>query len=199
MSNRSSLMWLCENMIKSVTRLISILFIMILFSQIGCGYHFRTTGEPLGMEIESLAIPLMTSTSSFMGFEADFTGIIREEFISHAKVSIVPKEKATAVLTGRIYEISTEPLTYDLQQQTIEGRTITHETTSSRRLKVRLDIHLTDRTTGKLIWHDNSMDEEASFDVGTDPLANRYNQKKALQKIARLLAKRIYLKTMERF
>ena len=33
----------------------------------------------------------------------------------------------------------------------------------------------------------------------TDPLENRYNQRVALEEIARRLAKRVFLKTMERF
>jgi len=176
-----------------------LLGIALLTVCMGCGYHFRVAGEPIGVEIRSLAIPLMASTSSIKGFESDFTRIIREEFISHSKVPIVPKEDAQALLIGQIQEVSTQPLTYDLQQYHVGGRTTTHETTSSRRLKIRLDISLTDRDTGKTIWHDDSMEEEAGFDVGTDPLTDRYNQKQALKKIARLLAKRIYLKTMERF
>ena len=38
-----------------------------------------------------------------------------------------------------------------------------------------------------------------TFAVGTDPLANRYNERNAVRQIARRLAERIYLKTMERF
>ncbi len=179
---------------------ISLLMIFVALTVCtGCGYHVRAGGKPMGIEIKSLAIPLMTSTSSEKGFEADFTRIIRDEFISHAKVPVVRKEEASAVLNGHIYEIVTRPLTYDTIQQTVAGRTISYGTTSSRRLKIRLDVSLTDRTTGKPIWHDSSMEEEVRFDVGADPLANRYNQEEALMKIARLLAKRIYLKTMERF
>ena len=165
----------------------------------GCGYHFRAAGEPIGVEIKSLAIPLMASTSSIKGFESDFTKIIREEFISHAKVPIVPKEDAQALLIGRIQKVSTQPLTYNIQEYNVDGHTTTHETTSRRRLKIKLDISLTDRATGKTIWHDESMQAESSYNVGTDPLTDRYNQQLALKNIARLLAIRIYSKTMERF
>jgi hypothetical protein len=61
-----------------------------------------------------------------------------------------------------------------------------------------LDISLIERATGKTIWYD-AMEEEALFNVETDPLVTQYNQQQALIKISRLLAKRIYLKTMERF
>ena len=173
--------------------------IALLTICLGCGYHFRATGEPVGIKYESLAIPLMTSTSSNIGFEADFTRIIREEFISHAKVPFVPEESAQAVLTARIYDIKTEPVTYNIRQQSVRGQLTTHEVTRSRRLRIRLDIRLTDRDTGKVIWHEKSMAEEAGFMVGADPLTNRYNQQQALEKIARRMAKKIYLKTMERF
>ena len=166
---------------------------------VGCGYHLRADGNPVGIEIKGLAIPLMESTSSVEGFEADFTGIIRDEFISHARVPLVPEEEADKVLRGKIYDISAQPLTYSVQQRELSGRLITHETTSIRRLKIRLDISLLDRGSGKVIWNDNSMEEEARFEVGSDPLINRYNQKQALLRIARQLAKRVYLKTMERF
>jgi hypothetical protein len=165
----------------------------------GCGYRFRATGEPLGIKIESLAIPLITSASSMIGFEADFTKIIREEFMSHGRVPIVPVGRAQGVLSGRVYEIETDALTYDYQEQTVQGHFTTHEVTKSRRLRVRLDMKLTDTSQGKVIWRDRSMEEKARFLVGPDPLSNRFQQRQALEKIARRLAKRIYLKTMERF
>jgi hypothetical protein len=166
---------------------------------IGCGYHFSANGKPVGIEINSIAIPLVTSSSSEKGFEADFTRIIREEFISHSEVSLVETEQADMVLTGRISEIKTQPLSYDSRQYEAGGRVVTHETTNSRRLKIRLDISLVERATGKTIWHDGDMEEDAQFNVETDPITTQYNQQQALIKISRLLAKRIYLKTMERF
>ena len=165
----------------------------------GCGYHLKTAGEPVGIKIQSLAIPLMTSTSSNIGFEPDFTRIIREEFISHAKVPLLSRESAQTVLTGRIYDIKTEPLSYDYSQQTIKGHSTIYGVTNRRRLKIKLDVKLTDRTNGKIVWRARAMKEKADFTVGLDPLATRYNQQQALEEIARRLAKRIYLRTMERF
>jgi len=185
-------------LLKTGTTFLIILIVGSTIS-IGCGYHFSANGKPVGIEINSIAIPLVTSSSSEKGFEADFTRMIREEFISHSEVSIVETEQADMVLTGRISEIETSPLSYDSRQYTVAGRVVTHETTSSRRLKIRLDISLVERTTGKTIWHDSDMEEDAQFNVETDPLATQYNQQQALIKISRLLAKKVYLKTMERF
>lgn len=184
---------------RSLNILAYLIFILAPCFTMGCGYHFKAAGEPVGIKIQNLSIPLITSTSSNIGFESDFTRIIRKEFISHAKVPLVSMESAQAVLTGHIVEIKTEPLTYNIEQLTVKGHSTTYEETNSRRLKIKLSIKLKDRETGKVIWWDRGMEEKASFIVGSDPLANRYNQQQALEKIARRLAKRIYLKTMERF
>jgi outer membrane lipopolysaccharide assembly protein LptE/RlpB len=165
----------------------------------GCGYHFRGTGKPVGLQIESLAIPLMESTSSSLGFEGDFTRIIREEFASHAKFPLVSREMASTVLIGKVYDIKTDPYTYNITQTYVRGEKTNYSATSARWLRIKLDVKLVDRNTGKVIWHDRKMEEKATFAVGTDPLANRYNEKRAAQEIARTLAQRIYQKTMERF
>lgn len=166
---------------------------------VGCGYHFRADGQPVGITIESLAIPMIESTSSNLGFEADFIRIVREEFISHARIPIVPKNEAHTVLTGRIYEIRTWPISYRVNQQIVQGNPSTFEVTSSRRLRIKLDVKLTDRNTGKVIWHERAMEDIATFAVSEDPLQTQFNQQVALLVIARRLAERIFLKTMERF
>jgi hypothetical protein len=104
------------------------------------------------------------------------------------------------VLTGRVYEIRTEPLTYNIEQQVIQGYLITDSTTRSRRLKIKLDMKLTERSTGRVIWHESSMEEKAEYVVvGTDPLVTQHSEREALREIAGKLAERIYLKSLERF
>jgi hypothetical protein len=176
-----------------------LLFCFIMMAAAGCGYHFRGTGEPIDISIDSLAIPLMESTSSFLGFEGEFTRAIREEFVSHGRVPIVSKEEASAVLIGKIYEIGTQPYSYEIIHGDIEGRETSYEVTNARWLEIMLKIRLEDRATGHVIWEDRKMTERHTYAVTDDPLVNRFNQRRALRAIARLLARRIYAKTMERF
>ena len=164
-----------------------------------CGYHFRPAAEPGGTNIQSLAIPLIESTASSRALEGDFTRIVRKEFISHSKIPLVSVEKAKTVLKGRIYQIRTEPLSYTLEKTVVQGQVTTYEVTNARRLKITMEARLIERDTGKIIWMEDAMEEIATFEVGSDPLVNRDNQREALQEIAARLAKRIYLKTIERF
>jgi hypothetical protein len=176
-----------------------LLVLAVLGTLAGCGYRFKADGRPVGLAVESLAVPLMTSTSSSIAFEPDFTQVIREEFISHADVPILPRESAQLVLIGHVRNIQTEPLTYALDSRTIRGRHVTYAETDSRRLRVQLDAKLVDRATGKTVWEDKGLEDQARFEVSPDPLRTRYNQREALRRIAARLAKRVYLKTMERF
>lgn len=168
----------------------AVFFCLILIA--GCGYSLQATGKPMNLTITSMAIPLMESPSSDIGFEGDFTKMIRREFVSHSQIPLVSKEKAAAVLIGKVTNIKTEPLSYRVTDNTFD-------VTSSRWLKIKLQAKLVDAKTGKTIWDDPNMEEKASFSVDSDPLKTRYNQRRATKKIAQLLAERIYLKTMERF
>jgi hypothetical protein len=168
----------------------SILLALLWLS--GCGYHLQDTRQPKGISIPSLAIPLMESPSSSLGFEGDFTMMIRQEFVSHSQVPLVSKDQAAVVMIGKVLDIKTEPLSYKITDGTFQ-------VTNSRWLKIKLAAKLLDQTTGNVIWNDENMEEKASFTVSSDPLRTSYNQKRAAKRIAQLLAERIYLKTMERF
>jgi PBP1b-binding outer membrane lipoprotein LpoB len=153
----------------------------------------------MGIRLDSLAIPMIESTSSDIGFEASFTKIVRDKFIAQGKVPLVSAEQAQAVLSGKVYDIRTVPLSYRVEQQTVGGVVTNYEETTRRRLILKLDVRLTDTNTGKVIWHEKAMEEMAIFEVSEDPLVTQFNQRVALEFIARELAARIFLKTMERF
>jgi len=174
------------------------LYLALALTQ-GCGYHFRGADKPRDEGFQSLAIPLIQSTSSSLGFEGDFTTIIREEFASRSKVPMLSREEASVVLIGKVSEIRTDPVSYDTFLKTVDGEEIKYSVTNKRWLEIELDAKLIDRVSGKTIWQAKNMAERAAFEVSTDPLSNRFNQKKALQEIARRLAQRLYLKTMDRF
>jgi hypothetical protein len=165
----------------------------------GCGYHFRPTGSPRGVEIRSLAVPLVESPSSSLGFEGDVTRIIRGTFLSHATIPIVPEGQASTLLIARVKEIRTKPQSYALSTQAVQGQSVSYETTATRWLEIRMEVELIDQQTGKRLWRESGMIERASYAVDADPLKNRYNERKAVEVAAMSLARRIFAQTMERF
>jgi len=171
-----------------------ILLVSLFFMFFGCGYHLQSTKRPLNLRIASISIPMIKSPSSSLGFEAELTRMIRQKFISHSSLKIVPEDQADAVLVARVIEIKREPISYTIRQGT-------YELTNSRWLKVKMEAKLIDRRTGSIIWR-AILRERAAYNVvaqNPDPLATRYNEQKAFEKIGKQLAERIYLRTMERF
>jgi hypothetical protein len=178
-----------------------IVIVILIFCSLasGCGYSFRPAGSPLNVYLESIAIPPFSGTSTYAGTEDEFTRIVRQEFMSQSRVRIEDEAAAQAVLRGRLSAITTEPLAYTVTQQTIDGLLSTDEVTESRILRVRLEVTVTDMATRNIIWQDSNLTEKAIFQVSSDPLTTRYNQRMALRSIAQELATRIFSRTMERF
>jgi DNA repair exonuclease SbcCD nuclease subunit len=141
----------------------------------------------------------MTSTSSEPGFEATFTRIVRDEFISHARVPLLPAEEAQYTLVGHIHTIWTDPQSYSFLEQPVHGNLVTYEETNRRRLRLRVDVSLVERATGRVVWREEAMETRASYEVSGDPLVNQRNKMEALERIAMRLAQRMYMRTMERF
>ena len=162
----------------------------------------KSTGlesEAIGWTLADNRWRMSCCTASERGVEPDFTRIVRQEFIGLAKVPLSSESEAQAVLTGRIYQIDAQPLGFDVRQTDLNGDTTNFSFTTSRRLTIRMDAKLTDRKTGKIIWHHSHMEEKSRYDVSVDPLVLRRNKQLALERIARLMARRMYQLTMERF
>lgn len=144
-------------------------------------------------------MPPIQSRSSFPGFEGDVSRIFHEEFIAHCQLPVVRREEAEAVFLGEIRDIRVEPSAYEVVKRTVGGQELSYQVTSRRSMRVNLSGKLIHRQTGEMIWEDRDMEETAFYDVGTDPMTNRYNERRALQEVAERLARRVFAKTMERF
>jgi len=165
----------------------------------GCSYRFNLAGTRLRGGLSTLAIPALKTNATVQGLEADFTDIIRREFLSHSTISLVSVKEASAVLMGKIEQVETSPLSYDIEQNSVGGKTVSYELTNLRRIKVRLSMRMVRSDTGEILWEEKGMEEKASYNVSSDPMETRFREKIALRQIAEQLAKRVYLKTVDTF
>ncbi|RLB43871.1 MAG: hypothetical protein DRH12_01640 [Deltaproteobacteria bacterium] len=174
-------------------------FAGFVLALLGCGYRAELSGTSLRGHLNTLAIPTVESPATVAGIEADFTNIIRQEFLSHSTIPIVPRKEASALLVGKIKRIDTSPLSYNIQKTEVSGETVAYETTNLRRIRVRMSVKMINRRTGEVLWEAEDLEEKSSYAVSDDPLENQYRERMALMEIAGLLAKRIYLKTADIF
>jgi hypothetical protein len=168
----------------------------------GCGYRVndsRSPGKTTGMDIDGLALSLVESPSSSLGFEAEFTRTLRKEFISFSRVPLMHERDAPYVLECSVQDISTEPRRHSPTRTVFQGEEHVFWRTSARRISISIDARMVDRSSGNVIWQDDSIVETATWDLGADPLSDREARRRAVRQLAERLAAKLYSRTVDRF
>ena len=165
----------------------------------GCGYRPAGSSVQDRVGLSGLALSVVDSTSSSLGFEAEFTRLIRREFISFSGVPLMPEADAPYVLECSVREIDTRPLRYTPTRSVVQGQERVFWQTSARRLSVSIDARLIERASGNVLWHDSSIVGTATWNIGADPLADREAQRAAVRQIAGQVASELYSRTLVRF
>jgi hypothetical protein len=185
----------------SIIKLLACLMLLPWFSM-GCGYSMSSpagSAGPAVTGISGLAVSMVESPSSNLGFEAEFTRILRKEFISYSGLPIMSERDAPYILECRVEKISTGPRRYRSKRTMLGGEEYNFWRTSLRRMSVDIDARLVEQATGKVIWHADSITETADWNLGADPLAERDAQRAAVRVLAERLAAKLYSRTVDRF
>jgi hypothetical protein len=117
----------------------------------GCGYRPVGKGElPAGSERPSLAIPLFDNSSTEIGLESLFANTFIETFRGSQALRLVARpEKADLVLNGQISSVAYSSVAYfDINRSLV------------RRVTIRVEVQLTRRSTGKVVWKDQGIVQE---------------------------------------
>lgn len=92
----------------------SVLFLLLLFCFMGCGYHFPGQSGTLPGNVEKVYISLFENKTSEPSLENTLTNRISEVFSRNNKISQVEKQnEAEALLQGTIRSYSSRALSYD--------------------------------------------------------------------------------------
>jgi len=148
-----------------------------LFS--ACGYRF-TGGGSLPSGITSVSVEMFQNRTGETGVEAVITNDVIYEFGRHEQVVVTGSDKADAILTGVIRSIS--------------ERTISHTgeyTSKERRVKVNVDLKLTDRS-GRVIWSRKSVSEDEAYPVMSEKQFAERKKREAIKTLSKRLAETIF-------
>jgi len=124
------------------------LFLLFVAS---CGYRPVGRGEvPATGERPSLAIPLFDNSSTEIGLESLFANTFIETFGRSQGLRIVAQpENADLVLEGKISSVAYSSVAFfDINRSLV------------RRVTIRVDLQLTRRSTGKVVWKDQGIVQE---------------------------------------
>ena len=144
-----------------------------------CGYQFSGGGS-LPSGITSVSIEMFKNRTAETGVETIITNDLIYEFTRHEQMIVTGSDKADAILTGVVKSIS--------------ERTISHKgeyTSDERRVKLDLDLQLTNKSGG-VIWSAKSVSDNEAYKVMSNKQSTERNKRDAIKELSKRLAENIF-------
>lgn len=160
--------------------------IFLMLSVPACGYRFAGSGN-LPSGIVSVHVNMFKNNSAETGLENVITNDLIYEFTRKKKGAVTNSDQAEGILTGVITSVRTDTIAHQGQSASL-----------TRRVKVSVDIKLTDRA-GSEIWSEDNMTESEAFDVVSDKQTNELRKRDAINEVSKRLAERIFNRLTEDF
>jgi len=161
---------------------------LMLMTLAGCGYHTSGHADLLPKRIKTIAIPAFGNNTTRYRLPGILPKAIAREFISRTRYNVVadPAE-ADAVLTGGV-------MTYASYTTTLQnGRA------SGIEMIVSLQVTLTDRATGKVLFTRPTMEVRERYEVAADQRAYFDESDAALDRMSRSVARSVVSAVLENF
>lgn len=124
---------------------------LLLAALLGCGYRpLARAPETSQKERPTLAIPLFANRSTEIGLESIFANSFIETFsrCQAFRLTSLP-EKADLVLEGKIQSVAYSSAAFFNVNRSLV-----------RRVTIRVELQLTRRSTGKVVWKDSAVLQE---------------------------------------
>lgn len=155
-----------------------------------CGYHVGGKADLMPKSVQTIAVPAFRSLTTDYKFGDGLANAISHEFIERTRFHIVKNpDEADAILHGSINRV-------------IRGPALSDPTTgkiTSVTLIVILNIDLTERTTGKVLFSRPALNVSENYEIATDPHQIFDESAPAFVRMSRLLARDIVDSVVENF
>ena len=159
----------------------------------GCGY---TTKSLLPENIRRVNVPPVKNDIDLSaeisdrtpfriyrpGLEVDLTNAIINRYIFDGRLKVAPAERADAVLEARLVDYRRDPLRYSQGEDVQEYR-----------LNVAIEASFTQKSDGKVLWHERITGDSTYFLGGPRAVSEDEAAAKAVEDVAR----RVVEKTVE--
>jgi len=157
---------------RSNLLLVTALGLGVMLPQFGCG-HYGTTSRT-AKDISSINVPFFSNETSEPNLEITVTETIIQNLIDDNTLKVVDRDRADAVLEGRIVEFQNRPFSYNNQLNAEEYH-----------VSVRVIVSLFNQKTNEPMWRDRTMAGTASYFVEQVENGNTFDDavNEALQQI----------------
>ena len=155
-----------------------------------CGYHVAGHSDLLPKTIQSICIPAFTNATTRYKLTDRMPEAVAREFISRTKYHIVSDpNQADVVLRGAVMNY----ISYATVADPVSGRATAVD------LRVYLQVSLTERATGKVLFSRPSMEVRERYEISVDPRAYFDESDAALDRASKQVAAQIVTAILENF
>ena len=166
-----------------------IIYGVLLFSCLSCGYHFSPGGENIDTDIRKVFIGSFSNSTG----EANVENYIRNAFFSRFRkgarfTPVADKDQADAVLTGEIISITTSHLSYSSTDMAKEDRVS---------MKLKVVFKRTDND--EVIWINKGLSGREAYTVAIDTDITANNKKIAIRELSVDMADKAYRNILSGF
>jgi hypothetical protein len=163
---------------------------LCVLSLISCGYHIAGKADMVPKRIRTIAIPSFGNATTRYKLSEQLTTAVTREFISRTRFRIVadPAE-ADAILTGAVATFFSSPTVYDPKT----GRA------SSAQIYVGMQVTLTDRSNGAVLFSRPNFDFRERYEISVDPGSYFEESDVAMQRLSRDVARSVVSAVLENF
>ncbi len=166
-----------------------IVCVLLLLSCLSCGYHFSPGGENIDAGIQRVFVGGFSNRTS----EANVENYIRNAFFSRfgkgARFTLVAdKDKADAVLTGKILSITSSHVAYSSSDMAKEDRVF-----------MTLEVVFERADNGGVIWINKGLSGREAYTVNVNAATTAANRKEALSKLSIDMADKAYRNILSGF
>jgi len=155
-----------------------------------CGYHVAGTASRIPPDVKTIAVPAFKNLSSTFRIEQQLTSAVTREFLERTHFRILPNPAdADAVLKGTVKEVHARAITFDINT----GRA------TSLQVQVTADVKLEDLHSHKTLFSNGNYVFREQYQVSESPSALFEEDKPALDRLSRDLARTLVTDILENF
>jgi len=156
----------------------------------GCGYHVSGHGDLMPKTVKTIAVMPFGNLTVRYKLARLLPADIGHEFIARTKYAIVAdSNQADAVLTGNLTNFAYYPTIFD----PASGRATTVQ------VIVNVQVTLTDRATGKVIYTRSGYEFRERYEISIDPKAYFDESGTAMDRVSRDASRSIVSAVLEAF
>ena len=170
------------------TGIIFSLFLALLCSS--CGYNVAGHGQTLPKTLHTVAIPAFGNITTRYKLTDRLPEAISREFITRTRYRVVPDPyQADAVLTGSVNNYTSFPVVLDP----------TTNRAAAVEVHVILQVKLTERATGKVLFDRPRLEISERYEISLDPTQYFEESDNALDRASKVVAQQVVSAVLNAF